>query len=99
MSIFTASANPGLIAQGAAQRAKAVRDALNDAQNFFAWISAQSDADLQTLGLSEDDITRMKSMAADLSALNTIYHGTPPPASYNLPYPFINSSTLVIPPA
>jgi hypothetical protein len=94
--VFTAIANQGLIAQAATQRALAVRDAILAAQNFYAWISAQADGDLTGIGFAAGDVSLMRSMAADLNALANIYHGLAPGGSYQLPYAFANSSTMVI---
>lgn len=96
MALFSGVANQGLIAQTASQRAFAVRDALTSAQEFYAWISAQADADLTAIGFSATDISFMRSMAADLNALGNIYHGLAPGGSYVLPFPFVNSSVQVI---
>ena len=94
--MFSALANPGLIASAAMQRAVAVRDAVIGAQNFYAWISAQSDGDMTGIGVTAGDLSLMRSMAADLNAYGNIYHGQPPGGSYVLPYLFVNSSTQVI---
>lgn len=94
--MFTAIANPGLIAQSAMQRATAVRDGIINAQNFYAWLSAQSDGDMTGIGVTSGDLSLMRSMAADLNAFGNIYHGLAPGGAYVLPYPFVNSSTQVI---
>lgn len=94
--MFTAIANPGLIAAAATQRAVAVRDSVTAAQNFYNWIAAQSDGDMTGIGVTSGDLALMRSMAADLNALANIYHGLPPGGSYTLPYAFVNSSTQVI---
>ena len=104
MALFTATANLGLIAQDAVQVARGVRSALTGdrgAENFFAWISAQADADLTGIGFSSSDVSAMKSMAADLSAFAAIYRGSQPPISYpqlSAAYAFENSSTQIIGP-
>lgn len=94
--MFTVTANQGLIAQAATQRALAVRNDIIAAQNFYAWLSGQADTDLTGIGFSTGDLGLMRSMAADLNALGNVYHGLAPGGSYALPYPFVNSSTLVI---
>jgi hypothetical protein len=94
--MFTAIANPGLIASAATQRAVAVRDSVISAQNFYAWLSAQSDGDMTGIGVTTGDLALMRSMAADLNALGNIYHGLAPGGAYVLPYSFVNSSTQVI---
>lgn len=94
--MFTANANMGLTAQSASNKARAVRDSLTDAQEFYAWISAQADDDLTTLGFSANDIGFMRSMAADLNAFANVYHGLAPGGAYVLPYPFANSSAQII---
>lgn len=99
MSLFTAVANPGLIAASAMQKATAVRMDIIAAQNFYAWLSAQSDNDMTTAGVTASDLSLMRSMAADLNALGNVYHGLAPGGSYVLPYPFVNSSTMVIGPS
>jgi hypothetical protein len=94
--VFTAIANPGLIAQSAMQKAVNVRNDIIAAQNFYAWLSAQSDGDMTGIGVTAPDLQLMRSMAADLNAFGNIYHGLAPGGSYVLPYPFVNSSTQVI---
>lgn len=94
--MFTAIANPGLIAQSAMARAVAVRDAFTASQNFYAWLSAQSDGDMTGIGVTSGDLAFMRSMAADLNALGNVYHGLAPGGSYVLPYNFTLSSVQVI---
>ena len=94
--MFTAIANPGLIASSAMAKAAALRNDFAGAQNFYAWLSAQSDGDMTGIGVTAGDLALMRSMAADLNALGNIYHGLAPGGSYTLPYPFVNSSTQVI---
>lgn len=94
--MFTAIANPGLIAQAATACARNVRDGLTSAQNFYAWLAAQSDTDMTGIGVTTGDLALMRSMAADLNAYGNIYHGLAPGGSYVLPYAFVNSSTQVI---
>jgi hypothetical protein len=94
--MFTAIANPGLIAQNATTVARNVRDGLTAAQNFYAWLSAQSDGDMTGIGVTTGDLALMRSMAADLNAYSNVYHGAAPGGSYVLPYSFANSSTQVI---
>lgn len=94
--MFSAIANPGLIAQSASACARNTRDALVAAQNFYAWLSAQSDGDMTGIGVSAGDLSLMRSMAADLNAYANIYHGLAPGGAYVLPYAFVNSSTQVI---
>ena len=94
--MFTAIANPGLIAQAAMSRALAVRNDIIAAQSFYAWLSAVADGDLTGIGMVQGDVTLMRGMAADLNAIGNIYHGLAPGGAYVLPFPFVNSSTLVI---
>lgn len=94
--MFTAIANPGLIATNATAVARNVRDGLIAAQNFYAWLAAQSDGDMTGIGVTAGDLSLMRSMAADLNAFSNIYHGLAPGGSYVLPYAFANSSTQVI---
>lgn len=94
--MFTAIANPGLIANAAMQRALAVRDSVIAAQNFYNWIAAQSDGDMTGIGVTSGDLLLMRSMAADLNAYANIYHGLAPGGSYTLPYSFVLTSTQVI---
>jgi hypothetical protein len=98
MSLFTAAANPGLIAASAMAKATSLRTDIIAAQSFYAWLSAQSDNDMTTAGVTASDLSLMRSMAADLNALGNVYHGLAPGGAYVLPYPFINSSVLVIGP-
>lgn len=94
--MFTALANPGLIAQAATTCARNTRDSLIAAQNFYNWIAAQSDGDMTGIGVTSGDLLLMRSMAADLNAYANIYHGLAPGGSYVLPYSFVLTSTQVI---
>lgn len=94
--MFTATANQGLIAANAVSVARGMRDAVTNAQEFFAWISAQADGDLTGINFSEPDILLMRSMAADLNAFGNVYHGVAPGGAYVLPYPFVNTSTQIV---
>jgi hypothetical protein len=94
--MFTPIANQGLIAQAATQRALDLRTAVTNAQNFYAWISAQTDGDLTGAGFAAADISFMRSMAADLNALGNVYRGLAPGGSYTLPFNFSLSSMQVI---
>jgi hypothetical protein len=94
--MFSATANQPQIAQNAVQVARTMRDAAVSAQNFYAWISGQADADLTGINFTEPDIVLMRSMAADLNAFANVYHGQAPGGNYVLPYPFVNSSTIII---
>jgi hypothetical protein len=96
MALYTGVANPGLILSDASAVASGVRSSLQNAVNFYLWISAQSDVDLNAAGVAESDVSFMKSMAADLNAFNNVYRGQAPGGAYVLPYAFANSSTQVI---
>lgn len=99
--MFISLANTGQIAQGAQLIASDMRRSTTNARNFYNWISAQSDADLLALPnpFVQGDIDKMRSMAADLSALGwNIYHGQAPPNTYTLPYDFSLSSAQIIGP-
>lgn len=94
--MFTATANQGLIAQNAVSVARGMRDSVTNAQNFYAWISAQADGDLTGINFSAPDIQLMRSMAADLNAFGNVYHGLAPGGAYVLPYPFMNTSAQIV---
>lgn len=53
-----------------------VRDALEEAAAFKAWLDTKPDADLVTLGMLQADVTTVKSAMGDLNQLQTIYLGT-----------------------
>ena len=67
-----------------------LRTSLDDAANFYNWLSAQDDATLGTgdegsLGFTADDITFLRSAYNDVVALRDIATGGLPPASYPQP--------------
>lgn len=62
-----------------------LRTALNDASDFYAWLSAQDDATLGApngLGFSPQDITFLRSAYNDVVALRSIANGGQPAATY-----------------
>lgn len=52
-----------------------LRDAIQDAANFKAWLDTQLDADLIALGFVQADVNTLRSAMSDLAQLQQIYIG------------------------
>jgi hypothetical protein len=76
--------NAGLIASGAAQICKTLRDNLFQAQGFQNWLTDQTDAELTGIGFTEDQITTLRAAFADLAALGGLVYGQAVPTSYGI---------------
>lgn len=74
-----------------------LRDALKNAQDFYLWVSSQTDVDLEGLGFAAADVSMLKSAAADANELAVLYNGGGL-GTYTLPYNFSASQRLVIGP-
>ncbi len=97
MALFGNLITEQLVIAHAVNIFSALRTAMHDAQSFYLWVSAQSDADLEALGFSSGDVSTLKSAAADANELAVLYTGGSL-GSYTLPYNFSASQRLVIGP-
>ena len=74
-----------------------LRRALHDVQDFYLWVAAQSDADLDSLFADGAYVQALRSAMADANELGVLYNGGAL-GTYSLPYNFSASQRLVIGP-
>lgn len=102
MTIFTAGdANVGTIVNRSTQFMINLRDTFEEITDMEAWVSAQSDADLEALGFSAGDLSMLRSALADAAALGLIYTTGLPPGTYPQPssaYVYATSQRAIIGP-
>lgn len=102
MTIFSAgNANVGTIVNRATQFLINLRDTFEQVSDLEAWLSAQSDADLEALGFSAGDLSMLRSALADANALGLIYTTGLPPGTYPQPasaYIYATSQRAIIGP-
>ena len=100
MAIFSAAnINTGSIAGKAVALCTTLRNTLEDIKDLQAYLSAQTDADLQALGFSASDLSFLRSAVADGNALAQIYLTGLPPGTYPQPasaYIYANSMRQII---
>ena len=96
--MFNASStSPQAIVNTAVQRLLALRAAFAGVTDFYAWLSAQSDTDMEALGFAVADLSALRSAIADANELAVLYDGGTL-GTYTLPYPFAASQRIVIGP-
>ena len=78
-------------------RLSALRMALEAAADFYNWLSAYSQSDLETFGYTAADAEALLSAFADANELYVLYGGGGL-GSYTLPYNFSASQRAVIGP-
>jgi len=78
-------------------RLSALRMALEAAADFYNWLSAYSQSDLETFGYTAADAEALLSAFADANELFVLYNGGSL-GSYTLPYNFSASQRVVIGP-
>lgn len=81
----------------AVQKLLVLRTAFEAIQDFYGWLSAQDDADLEALGFTANDVSAIKSAFADANELAILYGGGNL-NTYTLPYNFSASQRQVIGP-
>jgi hypothetical protein len=89
------------VTNNAQSKLAALRNALDDAENFYLWLSAYSQADLVNLGFSSADAQAILSAAADANALVQLYRTGLPPGTYPQPasaYVYATSQRVIIGP-
>jgi hypothetical protein len=102
VTIFTAGdANISTIVNRATQFMVNLRDNFKEIADLEAWISAQSDADMEALGFSAGDLSMVRSALADANALGLIFSTGLPPGTYPQPgtaYVYATSMRAIIGP-
>ena len=89
------------VTNNAQTKLAAVRNALENAENFYLWLSAYSLADLEATGFTAADAQDILSAFADVNALYQIYATGQPPGTYpqaSSAYVYAASQRIVIGP-
>lgn len=100
---FPAGITEAYIINNAQAKLAALRNALEDAENFYQWLSAYAAADLEAAPVSMDaaSATALFGAFADANALYQIYSTGLPPSTYPQPasaYPYAASQRVIIGP-
>lgn len=100
---FPAGITEQYIVNNAQTKLAALRDALTQCQQFYQWLSAYTQADLQAAPISMDTASTnsLFSAFADANALYQIYNTGQPSAGYpqaSSAYTYANSQRVVIGP-
>lgn len=100
---FPAGITEAYIVNNAQSKLAALRDALTQRSQFYAWLSAYTASDLEAAPINMDATSANAILAAfaDANALNQIYATGQPPASYPQAasaYPYASSQRVVIGP-
>lgn len=99
MTLFNSAAiSPPQVIQVTQARLASLLRALNDVDDLYKWLAAQSDADLTAIGFGVTDLGVLKSAVADAHALVQLFEAGTLPASYSLPYVFGASQRAVLGP-
>jgi hypothetical protein len=102
MAIFTAGdANAGTIVNRATQFMINLRQTFADISALQAWIVAQSDSDMESIGFTAGDLSMIRSAIADANALGLIFTTGLPPGTYPQPgsaYVYATSMRAIIGP-
>lgn len=99
--MFAGQENLTLVATQAINRLRALRDALDAIEDFQAWLTTQTTAQLTGLGFSATDVSELQSAMADANAMNDLYNTGLPPSTYPQPtsaYVYGASQRIVIGP-
>lgn len=92
---------PGQLIAAVQQGLVAVRNAMNVADDLYAWSSGVSLSDLESTGMSPADAQAILSAIADAHAISSLYNAGLPPGTYPQPpsaYVYGASQRLVIGP-
>lgn len=100
---FPAGITEAYIVNNAQSKLAALRNALEDVENFYQWLSAYSAPDLEAAPVSMDSVSAgaIFSAFADANALYQIYATGLPPGSYPQPgsaYVYASSQRVIIGP-
>jgi hypothetical protein len=76
--------NLASLQQQAGQALISLRDALTAVQQQVVWLGSFQDADLLTMGMSQDDLTATRAAYTDMALLVKVVQGLAPvPAAYD----------------
>lgn len=102
MTIFTAgNANVDTVVNRSQQFMINLRDTFESIADMQAWVVAQSDADMESIGFTAGDLSMLRSALADAAALGLIYTTGLPPGTYPQPasaYVYASSQRQIIGP-
>lgn len=97
----SANLQPGQVIAQVSQCLVVIRNAMDVADNLYAWSSGVSLADLEGIGMSQADAQALQSAIADAHAISSLYNNGLPPGTYPQPssaYAYGASQRLVIGP-
>lgn len=100
MTIFS-GVGGGQIVNNAVQLCKNLRDTLEGFQNLQEYLSAQTNTDLESTGISASDLTFIQDAVADGNAVASFVFTGQPPNTYpqaSTAYTYINSMRELIGP-
>lgn len=89
------------IINNAQNKLTALRNALEDAENYYQWLSGYAQADLVGIGMASADVAAIFTAFADANAIYQVYTTGQAPASYPQvtgPYIFAASQRIIIGP-
>jgi hypothetical protein len=96
------SANtPAYIINNAQAKLAALRNALQEAEQYYQWLSGYAQADLTGIGMAAGDVSAIFTAFADANAMYQVYTTGQAPASYPQvtgPYVYAASQRIVIGP-
>jgi hypothetical protein len=90
-----------VVTNNAQQKLANLRNALDDCEGMYLWLSAYSSTDLVNMGFSSGDATDILTAFADANALYQIYSTGLPPGTYPQPssaYVYAASQRVIIGP-
>lgn len=100
---FPAGITEAYIVNNAQAKLRALRQAIHDVQDFYAWLSAYAATDLEAAPISMDaaSATALLTAMADANAIGQVYLTGQAPGTYPQvtgPYPFVNSQRVIMGP-
>jgi hypothetical protein len=101
MAIFSAGITQAYVTNNAQAKLVALRNALEDVENFYQWLSNYALTDLEGLNFNANDGQQILNAFADANAMYQIYNTGQAPSTYpqvTSPYTYATSQRLVIGP-
>jgi hypothetical protein len=101
MAIFSAGITEAYVTNNAQAKLATLRNALEDLENFYLWLSNYALSDLENLGFNANDGQQILNSMADANAMYQIYTTGQAPSTYpqvTSPYTYATSQRLVIGP-
>lgn len=100
---FPAGITQQYIVNNAQAKLRALRQAIHDVQDLYAWLSAYAATDLEAAPISMDaaSATALLSAIADANAVGQVYLTGQAPGSYPQvtgPYVYVNSQRVIMGP-